>query len=105
MELTLGQLAAVVPDVGIYRPRLSRELEVALGSGIAYFKRCVHKGLIKIKHWTSPDLVESVCLLLFVRAERRLEGGRAHVAQARIPPARVIEAFDVLANGVACLPA
>ena len=55
--------------------------------------------------WTSPDLVESLCLLFFVRVERGLESGRAHVAQARMPPARVIEAFDVLANGVACLPA
>ena len=31
--------------------------------------------------WTSPDLVESRCLLLFVDVERRLEGGRAFVAR------------------------
>ena len=55
--------------------------------------------------WTSPGLAESRCLLFFVGVERRFEGGGADVAQARMPPARVIEAFDVLPNGVGSLPA
>ena len=48
------------------------------------------------KHWTSPDLVESHSLLPCRRREPRLEGCRANVAEARVPSARVIEAFDVL---------
>ena len=48
------------------------------------------------EEWTSPDLVESHSLLPCRRREPRLEGCRANVAEARVPSARVIEAFDVL---------
>jgi response regulator RpfG family c-di-GMP phosphodiesterase len=48
--------------------------------------------------WTSPDLVESRSLLPCRRREPRLEVCGADVAEARVPSARVIEAFDVLAN-------
>jgi hypothetical protein len=55
--------------------------------------------------WTSPVSVESRLLLPDIGMERRLEGCGAFVAQARMPPARIIEAFDIFANGFGCLPA
>lgn len=53
--------------------------------------------------WTSPDSVESHLLFHFAGAERRFERCRADVAEAGVPPARIIETFDVLANGRAGL--
>ncbi len=55
--------------------------------------------------WTSPDLVESQLLFLLAGAERRFERGRADIAEAGVPPAGVIEPFDILANGLAGLVA
>ena len=57
------------------------------------------------EYWTYPDLVESRLLFPCGGTERGLEGGRARVAEARMPSARVIEPFDVLANGLARLRA
>ncbi len=50
--------------------------------------------------WTSPDLVESDLLFPVPGPVLRLEGCWADVAEARVPSARVIEAFDILANGL-----
>jgi hypothetical protein len=61
--------------------------------------RCTSFGVVltiaSTSGWTSPDLVESHSLLPCRRREPRLEGCRANVAEARVPSARVIEAFDV----------
>jgi Transposase DDE domain group 1 len=57
------------------------------------------------KIWTLPDSVESHSLFLFRRPELCFERDRADVAEARVPSARVIEAFGVLANGCAGLVA
>lgn len=48
--------------------------------------------------------MESRYPVLFIRVERRFEGGGAHVAQTRMPLAKVLEAFDVLAKGLGGLP-
>jgi len=53
--------------------------------------------------WTSPDSVESQSLFLLAGSERCFECCRTDVTEARVPPARVIEAFNVLANGRAGL--
>jgi DNA-binding MarR family transcriptional regulator len=48
-EIVLGMLAAVERDANTSQRGLSSELDVALGLANAYLKRCVRKGLIKIK--------------------------------------------------------
>ncbi len=52
-------------------------------------------------NWTFPDLVESHFLRLVVGLEVCFECCGAFVAKARMPPLRIVEAFDVKANGVA----
>jgi hypothetical protein len=48
-EILLGVLTAVERDANTSQRGISRELDVALGLANAYLKRCVTKGLIKIK--------------------------------------------------------
>jgi DNA-binding MarR family transcriptional regulator len=48
-EILLGVLTAVERDANTSQRGISRELDVALGLANAYLKRCVRKGLIKIK--------------------------------------------------------
>lgn len=48
-EILLGVLTAVERDANTSQRGISRELNVALGLANAYLKRCVRKGLIKIK--------------------------------------------------------
>lgn len=48
-QILLGVLAAVERDANTSQRGISRELDVALGLANAYLKRCVRKGLIKIK--------------------------------------------------------
>lgn len=48
-EILLGVLSAVDENAQVSQRVISRELNVALGLANAYLKRCVHKGLIKIK--------------------------------------------------------
>jgi integrase len=55
--------------------------------------------------WTSPGSVESHSLFLFAGSERCFERDRTDVAEARMPAARIIEAFDVFTNGLAGLVA
>ena len=55
--------------------------------------------------WTSPEKVESYSLFRFVGPECQLERRWTDVAEARMTPAPVLEALDVLANGFAGLVA
>jgi len=48
-EILLGVLTAVEQNSNTSQRGISRELDVALGLANAYLKRCVRKGLIKIK--------------------------------------------------------
>jgi DNA-binding MarR family transcriptional regulator len=48
-EILLGVLMAVERDANTSQRGISRELDVALGLANAYLKRCVRKGLIKMK--------------------------------------------------------
>jgi DNA-binding MarR family transcriptional regulator len=48
-EILLGVLTAIERDANTSQRGISRELDVALGLANAYLKRCVRKGLIKIK--------------------------------------------------------
>ncbi len=48
-DILLGVLTAVDRDSHTSQRSISRELDVALGLANAYLKRCVRKGLIKIK--------------------------------------------------------
>jgi Winged helix-turn-helix DNA-binding len=48
-EILLGVLTVVERDANTSQRGISRELDVALGLANAYLKRCVRKGLIKIK--------------------------------------------------------
>ena len=48
-EILLGVLTAVERDANTSQRGISRELDVALGLANAYLKRCVRKGLIKIR--------------------------------------------------------
>ena len=48
-EILLGVLSAVERDANTSQRGISRELDVALGLANAYLRRCVRKGLIKIK--------------------------------------------------------
>lgn len=48
-DILLGVLTAVDRDSNTSQRTISRELDVALGLANAYLKRCVRKGLIKIK--------------------------------------------------------
>ena len=48
-DIVLGVLAAIDRDSNTSQRTISRELDVALGLANAYLKRCVRKGLIKIK--------------------------------------------------------
>ena len=48
-EILLGVLTAVERDANTSQRGISRDLDVALGLANAYLKRCVRKGLIKIK--------------------------------------------------------
>jgi len=48
-EITLGVLNAVHEDSTVTQRTVSRQLGIALGLTNAYLKRCVKKGLIKVK--------------------------------------------------------
>jgi len=48
-DILLGVLTAIDRDSNTSQRTISRELNVALGLANAYMKRCVRKGLIKIK--------------------------------------------------------
>ena len=48
-DITLGVLSAVEADSSITQRSLARELGVALGLTNSYFKKCIEKGLVKIK--------------------------------------------------------
>jgi DNA-binding MarR family transcriptional regulator len=48
-QILLGVLTAVEKNSNLSQRSISRELDVALGLANAYLKRCVRKGLIKIK--------------------------------------------------------
>jgi DNA-binding MarR family transcriptional regulator len=48
-DILLGVLTAIDRDSNTSQRTISRELNVALGLANAYLKRCVRKGLIKIK--------------------------------------------------------
>ncbi|MEJ2374326.1 MAG: winged helix-turn-helix transcriptional regulator [Pseudolabrys sp.] len=48
-DILLGVLTAIDRDSNTSQRTISRELDVALGLANAYLKRCVRKGLIKIK--------------------------------------------------------
>jgi DNA-binding MarR family transcriptional regulator len=48
-DIVLGVLTAIDRDSNTSQRTISRELDVALGLANAYLKRCVRKGLIKIK--------------------------------------------------------
>ena len=53
--------------------------------------------------WTSPDLVESHLLFPVGRVMRGLERCRTDIANARMPPARIVEPLDVFSNCLAGL--
>ncbi len=48
-KILLGVLSAIERDANTSQRGISRELDMALGLANAYLKRCVRKGLIKIK--------------------------------------------------------
>lgn len=48
-EIMLGMLTVIDRDANVSQRTISRELGVALGLANAYLKRCIHKGLVKIK--------------------------------------------------------
>jgi len=48
-EIVLGVLSALERDSAMTQRRLSQELNIALGLTNAYLKRCVRKGLIKMR--------------------------------------------------------
>ena len=48
-DITLGVLSAVEADSRVTQRSLSNELGVALGLTNSYFKKCIEKGLVKIK--------------------------------------------------------
>jgi hypothetical protein len=48
-EITLGVLDAVEQNAQVTQRTMASELGIALGLANAYFKRCVRKGLIKVK--------------------------------------------------------
>jgi len=49
-EITLGLLKAVGEDADLTQRSAAHELGIALGLVNTYFKRCVKKGLIKVRH-------------------------------------------------------
>ena len=49
-RITLGLLTAVEGNSGLSQRSLAKELGIALGVTNAYVKRCVRKGLIKVRH-------------------------------------------------------
>lgn len=49
-EITLGVLSAVENNSAITQRAVSRDLGIALGLTNTYLKRCIKKGLIKIRH-------------------------------------------------------
>ncbi len=49
-EITLGLLNAVQENSALTQRNLARHLGIALGLANAYLKRCVKKGLIKVRH-------------------------------------------------------
>jgi len=48
-EITLGLLSAVEENAGLTQRSAARQLGIALGLTNAYLKRCIKKGLIKVK--------------------------------------------------------
>jgi len=48
-EITLGVLDAVESNASVTQRSVARDLGIALGLANAYLKRCVRKGLIKVK--------------------------------------------------------
>ena len=48
-DMTLGVLSAVEADSRVTQRSLSRELGIALGLTNSYLKKCIDKGLVKIK--------------------------------------------------------
>ena len=48
-EIVLGLLTSVEGDSGITQRRLARDLGIALGLANAYLRRCVRKGLVKMR--------------------------------------------------------
>jgi len=48
-EIVLGLLTSVERDSGITQRRLARDLGIALGLANAYLRRCVRKGLVKMR--------------------------------------------------------
>ena len=48
-DMTLGVLSAVEADSGITQRTLASELGIALGLTNSYLKKCIDKGLVKIK--------------------------------------------------------
>ena len=48
-DMTLGLLSAVEADSKVTQRSLSRELGIALGLTNSYLKKCIDKGLVKIK--------------------------------------------------------
>jgi hypothetical protein len=48
-DMTLGVLSAVEADSRVTQRSLSNELGIALGLTNSYFKKCIDKGLVKIK--------------------------------------------------------
>ena len=93
----------VVTGVGVVLVKLVVLLpqSTMIGAVLAAAVEPVFMSLGMFFSWTSPDLVESHFLRRVVGLECCLECGGAYVAKARMPPPRVIEAFDVKANGVA----
>ena len=48
-DMTLGVLSAIEADSRVTQRSLSNELGIALGLTNSYFKKCINKGLVKIK--------------------------------------------------------
>src|SRR5215471_20635773 len=48
-EIVLGLLTSVEGDSGITQRKLARDLGIALGLANAYLRRCVRKGLVKMR--------------------------------------------------------
>ena len=55
-RITLGILTTVVDASAVTQRRLATELGIALGLANAYVKRCVRKGLVKMRGGPSQPL-------------------------------------------------
>jgi DNA replication protein DnaC len=105
LELARSEYVIRYDNVIALGPSGTGKTHVALGLGLAACQKgfsvlftSTASLVNRLMEWTSPDLVESHSLFPAVGPVCCLERCRADVAEARMPSARVIEPFDVLAN-------